>query len=180
MAISLRNNEWVCVWVYFLPASAHLFHQDPRDGKGGDLGRGYGGGNRAFLGHRSHLENDKESHHQHAFHWFPCRRQGEKVIAWQGQGFVMKESLWEGWGHCWELSSQAPGTTFAWNIRTRLCLEAPGCLPSLAALSSSFSTPRSWEGVGSAGSPCSPPPSWFFRVSSGVGKSTLAHTTPQG
>lgn len=96
------------------------------------LGRGYAGGNRAFVGHRSHLENDKESHHQQAFHWFPCRRQGEKVTAWQGQLFVRKEGLREGWGPCWELSSQAPGTSLAWNIRTRLCLEAPGWLPSLA------------------------------------------------
>lgn len=57
----------------------------------GGVGLGMGGGGYSG-GNRTYLENDKESHHQHAFHWLPCRRQGEKVIAWQGQLFVIKES----------------------------------------------------------------------------------------
>lgn len=116
---TFRDHVWLCrvtqqmemgshqlkEWRVFVSGSI-FFQQVPTSSSGPwswggvGLGRVGGGvcgeGNRDFLGHRSHLENDKESHHQQAFHWFPCRRQGEKVNAWRGQLFVMKESLREG------------------------------------------------------------------------------------
>lgn len=62
------------------------------------------------------------------------------------------------------------------NIRTRLCLKAPGPLPSLVTLAfSSSSAPRAPKGAGQdAGQPT---PSWLFRASFGIDKSILPRPT---
>lgn len=100
-------------------------------GKGGLWGGGVGEG--VFLATDLTWKMTRRATTSRLFIGFPA---GDKVrkllLGRQGQLFVRKESLGEGWGHCWELSSQAPGTAFVWNIRTRLCLEAPGLLPSHA------------------------------------------------